>query len=652
MSSENPIISPLVTEWQASQNREATAELITKLFVYGSLNDEKNFQMLTGRVLRSETAILWDYRKINPKHGFPFAMSWKGSKIEGRLVHDIDSKILSKLDEYEGEGELYTRKVVTVKTADQDAAAYVYIGNPEALEPYFRKGVAERDRIEMFVEKNVNRYLESKASHFPKLDRENLAIKVTRELLSEEIHNILRHYFYDVGLPPFIIKHEIEKANIPRLSWLREDFEACHYADAYLNLATRFMIFNQLEEKFRNDYRGHVKVADEFYLHTISATMALKMMVNSRHQILTAMMELGVDRFQRDLKYTDYAVGAIFIAEELYQREDADNIASWVQLNRHVGDLPLGAELEFSNIGGDAIGAGPGDDPIYDCFFYFYDFDLMRRGWKLGAHIDDHGFLTSSDVRTRGFLELAFGRYKLLGDVSKPATQDPWILSQIIDLAVRFLDVKPHSLHISIEAPAEKPFRHLENPEYFLCLLLLGGDLREDQHGKLREMRIYRGEILHHDVGVNLSRLNRHHQSPDDRAWKPVVEYQFPRLNYEYDYQPLIMALKGFQIGANPHPFKGIKDNPDQELYDELETALIQWAAYPTTISSQAMQKFIGIVEKGLEEESEKLDKGYAKYAQRIVGRIEDQLQRRNNRIANYHAEVKRKIVGNTTTPS
>ena len=92
--------------------------------------------------------------------------------------------------------------------------------------------------------------------------------------------------------------------------------------------------------------------------------------------------------------------------------------------------------------------------------------------------------------------------YKLLGDVSKPATQDPWVLSQLIDLAVRFIEVKPHSLHLSIQTSQKQDFKKLENPEYYLCLLLLGGDLREDSHGKLREMRIFRGEILHPDIGV------------------------------------------------------------------------------------------------------------------------------------------------------
>ncbi|MBN1999660.1 gamma-glutamylcyclotransferase [candidate division KSB1 bacterium] len=603
------------------------------LFVYGSLKNDMNVQLVVGESLKSEPAILLNHRKITPKGGFPLAVPWQGNKIEGLVLYGLTPQIIEKLDEYEAEGKMFIRKIATVKIGNATKKAFVYVGQPKIFKTYFDNGFEQRDRIEKFVEKSVDRYLEDKPERELVLDRESLPLRVTRELLSEQVHSLLYQYFRDNGLPRFIIKHEIEQASIPTLDWLRNDTEAQKYADNYISMAVKFMIFNQLEEKYRHEYKSQVKVSDAYYMHTLSSLMALKTIVDQYQQVQLALLEMGIDHYDKTLMYTDYAVAAIFIADELFQKSRADKIVDWVQRNRHVGVSTLGAELEFSNLGVLATKSEAGQDPTYDDFYYFYDFDLMRRGWKLGAHVDDHGFLTSADIRTRGFLELAFGRYKLLGDVSKPATQDPWVLSKLIELAIRFIEIKPHSLHISIGTTSSTKFNVLKDPDHLLCLLLLGGDLRQDSNGVLREMRIFRNEIYVKDVGFFISRLNKHHKNPDDNAWTPVVEYQFPRLKYDYDYQPLLMALKGFQLEANPYPFKNCKNCPCEELYKDIEVDLVNWATHPTPVSTSSINEFLRVVEKGLEKETKKLDGNYTKYCQRILGRIEEQLKRRNKRI-------------------
>ena len=622
------------------ENTKATSET---LFVYGSLHNDQYFQILTGRTFPWQEAELLDHRRVQPRNSFAFALPWNGSRIKGKLLSGLTPAVLLKLDQYESEGRLYHRRTARVKVGREIVTAYVYIGNPKALKNYFKKGYQERDRIEEFVSTQVNGYLESKADRSLLVDRKNLALRVTRELLSEEVETLLSQHFIDAGLPSFIIKHEIATANLPSLDWLAIDRKAQTYAARYLNLAVKFIIFNQIEERFRNQYRGAVQVAHTYYHHTISGLMALKLLHDQRERLKTAMEHLQVAEYSPNFRYIDYAVAAIMIAEEIYQDELADEVVYWVKKNRRIGKNPLGAELEFSNLGVHAIAAHENQDPQYDGFYYFYDFDLVRRGWKLGAHIDDHGFLTSPNTRTRGFLELAFGRYRLLGDVSKPATQDPWVLSHMIELAVNYIGIKPHSLHISIEVMPDRPFQKLSDPQFFLCLLLLGGDLQEDEHGRLREMRIYQGEILHPDVGVCLSRLNRHHQNPDDKSWCSVVEFQFSRLLADHDYQPLIMALKGFQTAANPFPFKGVKDCPHQKYYENIESSLIQWAAFPTSVSAGSLQSFIELVEKGLAMEARHSSTEYEMYTRTMLDRIIDQLQRKNKMIELYHQ--RRKVV-------
>ena len=620
------------------KNADATLDT---LFVYGSLHNDQYFQILTGRTFPSKPVVLLDHRRVQPRNSFSFALPWKGSHIEGKLLSGVTDAVLQKLDEYEHEGKLYHRRIGRVMSENTIAEAYVYIGNPKALKGYFKKGFRERDRIEEFVAQQVDRYLEHKADRCLLMARQDLALRVTRELLSEEVESLLSQHFVDTGLPAYIIKHEIENANLPSLDWLNSDRKAQKYAGRYLAMAVKFIIFNQIEEKFHNGYRGSVQVDYHYYHHTISGLMALKLLHDQRDRLQTAMTQLGVDGYREDFRYVDYAVAAIMIAEELFHDRAADEIVYWVKKNRRPGGNPLGAELEFSNIGGHAIAAAENQDPAYDAFYYFYDFDLMRRGWKLGAHVDDHGFLTSVQVRSRGFMELAFGRYRLLGDVSKPATQDPWMLSQMIEQAVSYIEVKPHSLHISIECLPDRPFQKLADPQFFLCLLLLGGDLRVDDQGRLREMRIYHEEILHPDVGICLSRLNRHHQNPNDRRWSSVVEFQFPRLLADVDYQPLIMALKGFQMAANPYPFKGVKDDPFQEYNQEIEGALIQWAAYPAAVSENSLTAFLDLVAQGVQEEADRFGIEYEDYARTMMEKIETRLRQQNRMITEYHQRRK-----------
>lgn len=622
-----------------SDHIQHTDITLDKLFVYGTLADSHNVQLLAGRTLPAENAVLYGYRRIHPKSGYPFALPWKGSKIEGAVILDITPQILKKFDEYESEGELYIRKPVTVYVKEEPVNAYVYIGIPEALEPYFKKGIGIRERIEEFIERSVNTHLEEKAARYVHHNHEGgLPLQVTKELLSEETHSLVREYFREAGLPVFIIKHELENADIPTLDWVRYEPKAADYADEYIKLAVKFMIFNQIEERFRHEFPPRVKTPDDYYRHTISAMMALKFLVSHHQHLKVALRQLGAHRYDPTFTYVDYAVAAIYIAQELYNERRAREVADWVRMHRRVAMTPLGAELEFSNIGVQAVGAKEGEDPKFDSFYYFYDFDLMRRGWKLGAHVDDHGFLTTTHTRTRGFLELAFGRYKLLGDVSKPATHDPWVLAQLIDLTIRYIGIRPHSLHLSLQTAKNTPFRKISDPVYLLCLLLLGGDFRQDHNGKLREMRIYGREIIRGDNDVYFSRFNRHHSNPDDMSWSLVVEYQFSRLFFDYDYLPLIMALKGFQMGANPYPLKECRDCPHEEFHREIEDFLIQWAAHPTPIPRQTLETFIEILEEGLDKEADELGSKYGKYAQRILGRIEEQLQQRNQRIEKYHA--------------
>ncbi len=100
---------------------------VKNLFVYGSLLDEKTFEEITGlRLQRRKKAILKGYAFTSPKFGHPVIHPDDSGEIEGEIIFGLDDKTFMILDDYEDEGELYKRKIVTVKSAGEEVKTFVY----------------------------------------------------------------------------------------------------------------------------------------------------------------------------------------------------------------------------------------------------------------------------------------------------------------------------------------------------------------------------------------------------------------------------------------------------------------------------------------------------------------------------------------------
>ena len=319
------------------------------------------------------------------------------------------------------------------------------------------------------------------------------------------------------------------------------------------------------------------------------------------------MKEKALDRIVPGRLYRDYAVLCINLVEEIYNRDEMAELCDYVDQHWYSTPTPLGAELEFSHLGARAVVAEPGEDQFYDGFFWFNDFDLQRRTWRMGGHVDSHRTVVAGNERHRGFLEYAFGRFNIVGDLSRPLFDCPWAMSKLINEAVRFLDIPPHSLHISMELSGEKHSHITAVPHKFsdlACLLMLGGDLRRDEEGKLREWRIFNRELdTNMRDSLNFSDRKYHYSRPDqseDEA-SDVMEYKFLRLRKEEtDYSNVIVALKGYQFGTHARPIS-IPKQGQPELPEQV--FLREWAASPQSLSIPEIQAFVDTVERGLCEE-------------------------------------------------
>jgi hypothetical protein len=267
--------------------------------------------------------------------------------------------------------------------------------------------------------------------------------------------------------------------------------------------------------------------------------------------------------------------------------------------------------------------------------------------WKLGGYIDDHSGSTDQ-ARRRGFLELAPGRLNIAGELSRPATADPWLLNQLINGIVDFYDVHPHSLHLSLQLRKNQLGGQKILPLGFVkCLLALGGGPERKSTGRLWVSRMGHDEIKQYEYGEELvfarTSKRRWYLGGDDIANKPpaqatthVQQYKFIRLEKKANYEPLIMCLKGLQLSYNPADYltaEQLKNNPKlQEQYEELK----KWAAEPTQISQQTIKRFVGVVLDGLMNEGHRMPAHTLHYINWVLSEIENRLRTFNKQLKKF----------------
>lgn len=99
----------------------------SRLFVYGTLQDDRLVERLLGRRLAWQPAVLEGYcRRLDTSIGYPVVHPLAGASVDGRLLEDVDHDALAALDAYEGRE--YRRVTVRVQTRNGravDAFAYV-----------------------------------------------------------------------------------------------------------------------------------------------------------------------------------------------------------------------------------------------------------------------------------------------------------------------------------------------------------------------------------------------------------------------------------------------------------------------------------------------------------------------------------------------
>ena len=628
------------------------------LFIYGSLRDRRIFKSVSGlnvtrkhsktddKTLFTELAFLPRYRKVSPDNVYFYAVPDPSSKIEGFVIYDVPPSAMAEIDKYEG--KRYERETVRINTANGMVNAQAYLATRESM----KKRFGDRFRVnlihELWLRKRIEEFIKKHTRPGERTIDADIERRAERELLATTERDLVISHYRSDAVSDYYLEHELDRPR-PSIRPLFDEPDVKPLFENYMAMVIKQVMLNQLDEKIQSGYRfelEHIRTSDRYFKRSVSLLIAL--------QIINAGdVKMIIDKAFKTMPYQkydliDYVKYAVQAADSIFDSRVAYSHLERVRTNFHPGLIPLGAEIELSNLGPAAVepkrSALGKKDLVYDGFKYFHDFWLDVLSWKLGGYVDDHSGSSERD-RRQGFLELAPGRLNIAGELSRPATADPWLLNQLIHEINRFYKVTPHSLHLSLQLRKDLISNQKVLPlDFVKCLLVLGGGLQKKEDGKLWISRIGYNEIMQDDDGEEFvfarTSKRKWYLGEDEIADKPPVQattyvqqYKFIRLDNKANFEPLIMCLKGLQLSFNPGDYLTTEQlKKSKKLRQEYED-LKKWALEPDTIDSQIIGKFLDTVKDGLMNERHHRPAHKLHYIDWAMNAIDTQLRAFNKKL-------------------
>ena len=636
------------------------SEAKVNLFVYGSLRDSSIFESVCGlrfvrkasrvdnETLFAEPALLPHYRSVSPDNVYYYAIEAPSARIEGLVIRDVPIRAMVEIDRYEG--KRYERETVRVNTAHGTVEAQAYLVSHDSMKKHFGDRFHVNLIHELWLRKRIEKFIKRHIRPGDRTADAESERRADRELLATTERDLVMSHYRTDAVSDYYLEHELDRPR-PSIKHLYDDREAEPFIGNYLAMAVRQVLLNQLDEHVQSHYRFEIerlRTSERFFNRSVSVLVALRMINRSRESvdlIVNKCLQAMPSRKSDLIDYVKYAVRA---AKSMFDPRVAESNLNHVRSNLQTGLVPLGFEMELSNLGAAAVKPQNGPrkvcEAVYDGFKYFYDFHLDILCWKLGGYVDDHTGATDLGRRS-GFLELAPGRLSIAGELSRPATPDPWLLNQLVHEIADFYDVRPHSLHLSLQLRRRQLDKQKILPLGFVkCLLALGGGPERKDTGRLWVSRMGKDEIKQFQLGEELvfarTSKRRWYLGGDDIANKPpaqstthVQQYKFIRLDKRVNYEPLVLCLKGLQLAYNPSDYLTVeqlrKDPWLREQYEELK----KWSLEPTEISRQTIDRFVAMVQTGLMNEGHRQPVHKLHYIDWALSAIDSQLRTFNKQL-------------------
>ncbi len=599
------------------------------LFVYGTLMSPTAFRAVTGwemvddpdhadgkTLFHARRAVLNGYNKVSPDNTYKYALPEPHGRIRGLLIGPMPWEALAKLRQYEGRN--YVRRWVKVQTGEGTERAVVFVGNLKQLSHSFGYRFSDPLKQEILMEERIDKALKETEQEQLHTNRRTTR-RAMGELHGRTIRDLMRRHFEAGGISNYAIRQSIKDEPLRDFGDITAEPEAQALASNYLAMVIRQVIFNQFEEHIRHDFRyelDHMPHTGTYYDRTVSSLVALRLLNRSDKLLKMLVRDCLKDlSFEKD-RLIDFIQWAIVASDSIYDAARGRKELEYVSGHMGYGKIPMGAELEFSNIGHGVIRDPQGSsacDKEYDGFYYFREFGLDILTWKLGGHVDDHHHKSSSD-RRRGFFEVALGNLSIEANISKPITDDPWLLNQFIHEARRFFHIAPHSVHLSLQLKRQyKPARNrlLPLPAH-KCLFVLGGDPVRRDNGRVQIDRLCGEEIISHKPVPHMmfSEISKRRSQESNELYPQirgpgdgtyVQQFRFTRLSPLLNYEVLILALKGIQLSLRPGTFLTGEQYQNSVKHRQRFHDLVDWGHDPEPISPTEVDSFCQYIHDGLD---------------------------------------------------
>jgi len=249
-------------------------------------------------------------------------------------------------------------------------------------------------------------------------------------------------------------------------------------------------------------------------------------------------------------------------------------------------ETPMGVELEFSNEGTNAGNFFEEGGPALRNFSKYDHYHLLKFMWRFGAYIDSN-LRIKQLIKKGGFLEYTFTGKGGKPGTTRPLTPSPALAAGLINEAVKFTPVRPHSLHFSVEMNKNSGRNDITFEELIFFLMMTGDFGIKD--GRLVETRFFDGDFK--GIAVVRDRLNA-------EGIKMTIEYAHMRLSRDFVregmYEPLVMFLLGSKNVWSFAPIAGWRNSlmdwalrprapkvDREKLYNALESGLLKEKTLP-----------------------------------------------------------------------
>ncbi|MCP4610922.1 MAG: gamma-glutamylcyclotransferase, partial [Planctomycetes bacterium] len=373
------------------------------LFIYGSLRDSRIFKSVSGlsftrrvskidiETLWAEPAFLARYRKVSPDNVYFYAVSAPSSKIEGLVVYDIPAWAMAEIDRYEG--KRYKREIVQISTASGSVEAHAYLVTHRSMKKHFGDRFHVNLIHELWLRKRIDKFIKRHVRPGERTVDAESERRANRELLATTERDLVMSHYHTDAVSDYYLEHELDRPR-PSIKHLYSDPETRPFMNNYLAMVIKQVLLNQLDDKIQSRYRfelEHMHISGRYFNRSVSILAALQM-VNTNSKAVDLIIRKCLQTMPCDkhdlIDYIKYAVRA---SNSMFDARIAKAKLKQIHSNLQPGLVPLGIEVELSNLGAAAVEPQRSiqnkSDPVYDGFKYFYDFHLDVLSWKLGGYI-------------------------------------------------------------------------------------------------------------------------------------------------------------------------------------------------------------------------------------------------------------------------